>query len=56
MATISQIVENIRHAVYGKDVRENIALGIEKCYDETAQISVELIENTLSDYKLTLSE
>ena len=32
MATISQIVAQIRTAVFGKDVRENIAQGIEKCY------------------------
>lgn len=30
MATIAQIVEQIRHAIFGKDVRENIAQGIEK--------------------------
>ncbi len=32
MPTIDQIVAQIRTAVYGKDVRENIAEGIEKCY------------------------
>ena len=39
MASIDQIVEQIRTAVYGKDVRENIAQGIEQCYGETAKIS-----------------
>ncbi len=34
MATIAQIVAQIRQAVYGRDVRENIAEGIEKCYDD----------------------
>lgn len=45
MATIAQIVEQIRHAVFGKDVRENIAEGIEKCYeDSTANAQIALIE------------
>lgn len=34
MATIAQIVAQIRTAVYGRDVRENIAQGIEKCYTD----------------------
>ena len=34
MATIAQIVAQIRTAIYGRDVRENIAQGIEKCYDD----------------------
>ena len=34
MPTISQIVAQIRTAIFGKDVRENIALGIEQTYDE----------------------
>ena len=37
MATIAQIVQQIRTATYGIDVREAIAEGIEKCYDETSQ-------------------
>lgn len=32
--TIAQIVAQIRQALYGRDVRENIALGIEKCYTD----------------------
>ena len=32
--TIQQIVAQIRTALFGKDVRENIALGIEKCYED----------------------
>ena len=32
---IRDIVEQIRKALFGKDVRENIALGIEKCYTDT---------------------
>ena len=32
MPSIDQIVGQIRTAIYGKDVRENIALGIEECY------------------------
>ena len=38
MATISQIVAQIRTAVFGKDVRENIAQGIEKCYDDVEDL------------------
>lgn len=34
MATIDQIVAQIRTAIYGRDVRENIAEGIEKCYTD----------------------
>ena len=54
MPSIDQIVEQIRTAVYGKDVRENIAEGIEKCYEETAQISVTKISGTDDDYKISL--
>lgn len=44
MPNINQIVEQIRHAVFGKDVRENIAEGIEKCYeDATANAQIERI-------------
>ena len=56
MASIAQIVEQIRTAVYGKDVRENIAQGIEQCYGETAQISVAKISGTADDYKATLTQ
>lgn len=34
MATIAQIVAQIRTAIFGKDVRESIAQGIEKCYSD----------------------
>ena len=33
--SIEQIVAQIRTAIFGKDVRENIALGIEKCYEDS---------------------
>ena len=36
MATIQHIVAQIRTAIYGKDVRENIAQGIEKCYSDVS--------------------
>ena len=36
MATIAQDVAQIRQAVYGKDVREAIADGIEKCYTDVS--------------------
>ena len=41
MATINQILVQIRTALFGKDVRENIAQGIEKCYtDVTASETI----------------
>lgn len=35
MATVVQDVYQIRHAVYGREVREAIADGIEQCYTDT---------------------
>ena len=32
--TIAQIVEQIRTAIYGREVRENLAQGIETCYSD----------------------
>lgn len=55
MATIAQIVEQIRHAVYGKDVRENIAQGIEKCYEETGTAAITKISGTDDDYRVIFS-
>lgn len=49
--SIEQIVAQIRTALFGKDVRENIALGIEKCYSEVSDISVQQIGQT-DDYKM----
>ena len=37
-STIEQIIAQIRTAVYGRDVRESIAQGIEKCYDDTSKV------------------
>lgn len=34
--TIQQILIGIRTAIFGKDVRESIAQGIEKCYDDVS--------------------
>lgn len=51
--TIEQIVEQIRTAVYGKDVRENIALGIEKTYQEASGVTVSRIGQT-DDYKMVV--
>ena len=34
MASIGQYIENIRSAVFGKDVRESIAAAIEQCYED----------------------
>lgn len=36
--SIEQIVAQIRTAIFGKDVRENIALGIEKCYEDSTDV------------------
>lgn len=45
MGAIDIFLEHIRHAVYGKDVRESIASGIEQCYhDSTANAQMEAIE------------
>jgi len=46
--TIEQIVAQIRTALFGKDVRENIALGIEKVHAENQQAeSYKVLDNTL---------
>lgn len=44
MATIAQIVAQIRTAVFGKDVRENIAQGIEKCYADVEELTDDCTE------------
>lgn len=36
MATIKQYTQQIRTAVYGEEVREAIADGIEQCYDDVS--------------------
>lgn len=46
MPTIEQDVDSIRNAIYGKDVREAIADGIEKCYANVEEI----IDGIPSDY------
>lgn len=37
MAAIDRYIQQIREAIYGKDVREAIASGIEQCYSDTAE-------------------
>lgn len=58
MPTIEQIVEQIRHAVFGKDVRENIALGIEQCYEDATEVTVSTtkISGTTDDYRAVFTE
>lgn len=56
MATIAQIVEQIRNAIYGKDVRENIAQGIEKCYEGALFVHAEKIPDTTEDYEAVLTQ
>lgn len=69
--TIEQIVAQIRTAIFGKDVRENIALGIEKTYADTSTaterinsivdqiegiVHVEQISGTTNDYRFIFTE
>jgi len=59
MASIGQYIENIRSAVFGKDVRESIAKAIEQCYEDATTadpgntnlevIAARGLYNTLSD-------
>ena len=37
MASITELVKNIRNAILGKDVRESIAASIEQCYEDAAK-------------------
>lgn len=37
MANITELIKNIRNAIYGKDVRENIAGAIEQCYEDASK-------------------
>lgn len=48
MSRIQDIVAQIRHAVFGKDVRENIALGIETCYNEEVEKNEALERNKIN--------
>ena len=44
MPTIPQIVAQIRTAVFGKDVRESIAQGIEACHTENTTAATQLVQ------------
>ena len=37
MANITELIKNIRNAIYGKDVRESIASAIEQTYQDAAE-------------------
>ena len=37
MASITELIKNIRNAIYGKDVRESIAASIEQCYEDASK-------------------
>ena len=37
MASITELVKNIRNAILGKDVRESIAASIEQCYEDASK-------------------
>lgn len=52
MATISEIVNKIRTAIHGKDVREAIASGIEKCYEDASTNSMTISDGAVSTEKL----
>lgn len=43
MAGIENDVKQIRQALYGRDVREAIAHGIEQCAEKIAAVGIELI-------------
>ena len=51
--SIEQIVAQIRTALFGKDVRENIALGIEKCYAEVPSDAVKYTAQSLTTAQKT---
>lgn len=50
MATIQQDLAAIRRAVYGKDVREAIADGIENCYDATEEKITSAVDDWLDEH------
>lgn len=52
MATIREIVNKIRTAIYGKDVREAIASGIEKCYEDASTNRMTISDGAVSTEKL----
>ena len=56
MSRIDDLVSQIRTAVYGRDVRESIAEGIELCYEETGMAYVTKISGTDDDYIVTFSQ
>ena len=37
MASITELVKNIRNTILGKDVRESIAASIEQCYEDASK-------------------
>ena len=37
MASITELINNIRNAIFGKDVRESIASAIEQTYKDAAE-------------------
>ena len=39
MANITQLIANIRAAIYGREVRESIASAIEQCYQDATQVT-----------------
>ena len=55
MSRIDELVGQIRTAIYGKDVRESIAEGIELCYEETGTAAITKISGTDDDYRVIFS-
>ena len=55
MSRIDDIVTQIRTAIYGRDVRENIAEGIELCYEENATVTAQKIQDTEDDYMIIIT-
>lgn len=52
MATISELLQKIRTAVYGKDVRSAIADSIQKCYDDATSGAITIPDGSITAEKL----
>lgn len=50
MASIAELIEQIRTAIYGRDVRESIADAIEQCYTDMETNIEETVDEWLDDH------
>ncbi len=55
MSRIDDLVGQIRTAVYGRDVRESIAEGIELCYEENLTVTPQKVQGTEDDYMIVIT-